>query len=103
MNDRLHRVVGIDLGTTYSAVAAYDTFADSAEIIYDPVQGKPHGAATPSVVWLNSDRKVVVGAEAKRAIASDPIAFAFAVAAVVALGLGAFVFRSVDDRIAVEL
>lgn len=73
MNDELHRVVGIDLGTTYSAVAAYSVAAQTSEIIHTPIFGAPDGAATPSVVWWNpATQKVIVGEWAKRAIARHP-------------------------------
>jgi len=73
MNENLHRVIGIDLGTTYSAVASFNSFTERAEIVFDPLLGDPDGGTTPSVVWFNPDtRSVVVGEVAKRAIASDP-------------------------------
>jgi molecular chaperone DnaK (HSP70) len=68
----LHRVVGIDLGTTYSAVAAYNADTMDVELISDGsvAQG---GAATPSVVWDEPGvSAVVVGHAAKRAVATDP-------------------------------
>src|SRR6185295_1231551 len=62
---------GIDLGTTYSAVAAYDGFADSAEIIKNREDGDQ--ATTPSVVGLDpASRRVVVGWPAKRNLPNDP-------------------------------
>jgi molecular chaperone DnaK len=68
----LHRVVGIDLGTTYSAVAAYNPEEADAEILPDPAFG-PEGAATPSVVWDQPDSgSVTVGRAAKEAIGEDP-------------------------------
>ena len=67
----LHRVVGIDLGTTYSAVATYDRLIEQAEMIEDPsVPGK---VTVPSVVSFDPiTGKVQVGAWAKNNIQSDP-------------------------------
>ncbi len=64
-----HRVVGIDLGTTYSSVAAYcpDDFAPA--IISDPALNGPAAAATPSVVRLDAATGILqVGHPAKDAI-----------------------------------
>ncbi|MEV6349502.1 Hsp70 family protein [Actinoplanes sp. NPDC051851] len=66
----LHRVIGIDLGTTYSAVAAYNTEESYAEIIPDTTLDEEIGAATPSVVrYQPENRRTVVGHQAKEAIA----------------------------------
>lgn len=72
MASALHRVVGIDLGTTYSAVAAYDGDRSDAQLLPDStVDGA--GAATPSVVWDEpGTERVTVGAAAKAAVAHDP-------------------------------
>jgi molecular chaperone DnaK (HSP70) len=68
----LHGVVGIDLGTTYSAVAVYNTDQLDAEILPDAEAGES-AIATPSVVWdPGGDRAVVVGSAAKSAIPEDP-------------------------------
>ena len=72
MNESLHRVIGIDLGTTYSAVAAYDRFNERAEIIlnHDEVD---YVATTPSVVGLSPQTgRAIVGAFAKRNLPLDP-------------------------------
>jgi molecular chaperone DnaK len=64
-----HRVIGIDLGTTYSAVAAFDPDLEQAEIILNDRQR----ATTPSVVaWNPQSGKVTVGQEAKASIAQNP-------------------------------
>ncbi|MBB3727886.1 Hsp70 family protein [Nonomuraea dietziae] len=69
MDDALHRVIGIDLGTTYSAVAAYNADEFESEIIYDGAIADRQGAATPSVVRLGpEDGRVIIGHEAKNAI-----------------------------------
>jgi molecular chaperone DnaK (HSP70) len=60
-------VYGIDLGTTYSAIARINDL-DQAEVLlnYDS------NPTTPSVVYFEGDDNVVVGAEAKRVQLSDP-------------------------------
>ena len=71
MNNKLHKVIGIDLGTTYSAVAAYNTYSEQAEIIGNPESDNPE--TTASVVSLEPMlRKVIVGSAAKRNLALDP-------------------------------
>jgi molecular chaperone DnaK (HSP70) len=65
-----HRVIGIDLGTTYSAVATYDDEEDQAEIVPSPDDGQ---ATTPSVVAFDgAERKVVVGWAAKQSLMERP-------------------------------
>jgi molecular chaperone DnaK (HSP70) len=67
-----HAVVGIDLGTTYSAVAAYNDDEADAEVLPDTA-AEGLGLATPSVVWDRpGSPQVVVGADAKDAIPDDP-------------------------------
>ncbi|WP_410631589.1 Hsp70 family protein [Amycolatopsis sp. cmx-4-83] len=67
-NPNLHRVVGIDLGTTYSAIAMFDTDEDTAVIVPDRTFDPP-ADTTPSVVGFDPDAGVViVGAAAKRAM-----------------------------------
>jgi molecular chaperone DnaK len=67
-NPNLHRVVGIDLGTTYSAVAIFDADEDTAVIVPDRTSDPP-ADTTPSVVGFDPpEGRVVVGAEAKRAM-----------------------------------
>jgi molecular chaperone DnaK (HSP70) len=71
MNENLHRVIGIDLGTTYSAVAAYNQTNEQTEIIAN--REEANSMTTPSVVSLDPMlRKVIVGRAAKRNIAYDP-------------------------------
>ena len=64
-----HLVVGIDLGTTYSAVSAYNTFSETAEILANTREGKAQ--TVPSVVSLAAGR-VIVGDAAQRTLAFDP-------------------------------
>jgi len=63
---RKHPVVGIDLGTTYSAVAAYNQYSLQTEILYDGAS-----QTVPSVVSVYGGR-VVVGETARRNLAFDP-------------------------------
>lgn len=71
MNANLHRVIGIDLGTTYSAVSAYNTYTEQAEIIVD--HSTADAATTPSVVSLDPvTRKAMVGRAAKQNLPADP-------------------------------
>ncbi|WP_194922545.1 Hsp70 family protein [Catenulispora pinisilvae] len=70
METELHRVVGIDLGTTYSAVAAYDKDDYSSKILADPERVGSAAAAMPSVVRLDAAAGVLmIGHDAKDAIA----------------------------------
>ena len=71
MNPNLHKVIGIDLGTTYSAVASYNSVTEAAEIIYNQ---ETAAQTTPSVVSVDPvARKVIVGVKAKQNLASDPV------------------------------
>jgi molecular chaperone DnaK len=66
-----HRVVGIDLGTTYSAVAVYDPDLLEAEVLSNRDDGG--GATTPSVVAFDRDTgDVLIGGAAKRSLARHP-------------------------------
>jgi molecular chaperone DnaK (HSP70) len=66
-----HRVIGIELGTTYSAVAIWDHDEEEAEVIPNREEGGQ--ATTPSVVaWDPAARMVSVGWVAKRSLAVRP-------------------------------
>jgi molecular chaperone DnaK len=66
-----HRVAGIDLGTTYSAVAVWDQDEDQAEILLNREEGGQ--ATTPSVVAFDPAAGTVsVGWAAKRSLAVRP-------------------------------
>ena len=65
-----HRVVGIDLGTTYSAVAVWDQDEDQAEILVNREEGGQ--PTTPSVVAYDPAGTVSVGWAAKRSLAVRP-------------------------------
>lgn len=71
MNENLHRVIGIDLGTTYSAVAAFNTFTEQTVIIRNVADG--NSQTTPSVVSYDQiSGKAIVGEWAKRNIVNEP-------------------------------
>lgn len=59
--------VGIDLGTTYSAIAHLDRSGRPVTIT-----NREGERTTPSVVLIESDGQAVVGREAKRAVFTDP-------------------------------
>lgn len=61
------RVYGIDLGTTYSAIAYINDF-NQAEVL----KNFDEGLTTPSVVYFEADSEAVVGAEAKKVQLTDP-------------------------------
>jgi len=63
-----HRVIGIDLGTTYSVVAAYNFDRQDVRVLPNR-QNEP---TTPSVVYVASDGKVSVGKAAKARLERDP-------------------------------
>jgi len=66
---RYHRVIGIDLGTTFSAVSVWDY--DRKEIAVIPTA---IGEVTlPSVVGLDDEKKVVVGRPAQQRRLFDPL------------------------------
>ena len=64
----LHKVVGIDLGTTYSAVSVWDPDTNSVVVI-PTAFGLP---TLPSVVGLDPEGKVIVGSPAQNNLVSDP-------------------------------
>ena len=67
---RKHRVIGIDLGTTYSAVAAFDHFSETAEIIENRLEGTTDQTVA-SVVSRDRNGKVIVGEAARRNLLDD--------------------------------
>ncbi|MCX4820097.1 Hsp70 family protein [Streptomyces sp. NBC_01142] len=73
MDDELHRVIGIDLGTTYSAVSAYHPDEFAPTILADPEREGAAAVATPSAVRLDPGTgTLVVGHDAKDAISEGP-------------------------------
>ncbi len=63
-----HKVIGIDLGTTFSAVAAYNFDKQDVRII----PNKQNEPTTPSVVYVSNVGQVSVGKAAKEKLARDP-------------------------------
>jgi molecular chaperone DnaK len=61
-----HKVIGIDLGTTYSAVSIWD---GKDTVVIESALGTK---TVPSVVGLDPERQVIVGAPAQNNLASDP-------------------------------
>ncbi|ONI77970.1 hypothetical protein ALI144C_31725 [Actinosynnema sp. ALI-1.44] len=61
-----HKVIGIDLGTTYSAVSIWD--GKDTRIIESAFGTK----TVPSVVGLDPENQVIVGAPAQNNLVSDP-------------------------------
>lgn len=70
-----HRVIGIDLGTTYSAIASWHEDAEEAKIILDTEEtDETKASTTPSVITLDKVlQKAIVGREAKRNFPHDPV------------------------------
>jgi molecular chaperone DnaK len=63
-----HKVIGIDLGTTYSAVSVWDN--ERNDVVVIPTST---GSFTlPSVVGLDPENKVIVGAQAQNNLIMDP-------------------------------
>jgi molecular chaperone DnaK (HSP70) len=69
MSGRFRKVIGIDLGTTYSAIAVFDTYEEDAVIVKDRDQMEE---TTPSVVSLDHRNQVIVGHSAKACIENRP-------------------------------
>ena len=67
MSDNNNRIFGIDLGTTYSCIA-YVNDAGKAEV----VPNSDGELTTPSVVYFEDSRNVVVGKTAKDVLSTDP-------------------------------
>jgi len=63
-----HKVIGIDLGTTYSVVAAY-SYAKSDVKVIPNRQNEP---TTPSVVYIGPTGQVSVGKAAKEKMSREP-------------------------------
>lgn len=69
---RYHKVIGIDLGTTYSAVSIWDSEkGEKGEIIViqNPIS---QSSTVPSVVGLDPEGKVIVGTQAQNNLVMDP-------------------------------
>jgi len=63
-----HKVIGIDLGTTYSVVAAYNYAKSDVKVIPNR-QNEP---TTPSVVYIGPNGQVSVGKAAKEKMSREP-------------------------------
>src|ERR1700722_5491149 len=63
-----HRVIGIDLGTTFSVVAAYSY--DKKDVVVIP--NRQNERTTPSVFYVDSEGLVSVGKAARDKLARDP-------------------------------
>ena len=61
------KLVGIDLGTTFSAIAYLN---DEGKPVTVP--NREGGLITPSVVWLGDPRRVIVGPKAYQAAPDHP-------------------------------
>jgi molecular chaperone DnaK len=70
-----HRVIGIDLGTTFSVVAAYPLDGQEVKVLPNR-QNEP---TTPSVVYIAPDGRVSVGKAAREKLAKDPARVVFEV------------------------
>ncbi|MDR3232261.1 MAG: Hsp70 family protein [Planctomycetaceae bacterium] len=67
MSNVPRKIYGIDLGTTYSAIAFIDEY-DKAQIITN----SDNERITPSVVFFESEENVIVGKIAKESAKTDP-------------------------------
>lgn len=67
MSESPKRIYGIDLGTTYSAIAFIDEYG-KAQIITN----SDNERVTPSVVFFESEENIVVGKIAKESAQTDP-------------------------------
>jgi molecular chaperone DnaK len=70
-----HKVIGIDLGTTYSVVAAYSYAKSDVRVI----PNKRNEPTTPSVVYIGKDNQISVGVAAKDKLSRDPGSVVFEV------------------------
>ncbi len=68
LKNRFHKVIGIDLGTTYSVVSVFDNNKDAVVTVLNNY-GK---ITTPSVVSSDKNNKILVGDHAKRNIPIKP-------------------------------
>lgn len=65
--DNTQAVYGIDLGTTYSCIAQLDKY--DQPVVLESLEGE---STTPSVVYFESERDIIVGKEAKSMLLVDP-------------------------------
>src|SRR5262245_52519032 len=65
---QFHRVVGIDLGTTFSVVSVYEL--GKGDVVVIP--NKQNQRTTPSVVYIGKNGQIAVGEAARRKLEQDP-------------------------------
>jgi molecular chaperone DnaK len=63
-----HKVIGIDLGTTFSVVAVYVLGKSEVLVIPNPLNQR----TTPSIVYIGKNGQISVGDAARQKIARDP-------------------------------
>jgi molecular chaperone DnaK len=63
-----HKVIGIDLGTTFSVVAVYVLGKPEVLVIPNPLNQR----TTPSIVYIGKNGQISVGEAARQKIARDP-------------------------------
>ena len=67
MSKKNSKIVGIDLGTTYSAIAILDDLGNPE--VLSSIDN--NSRITPSVVYFGNNDKVIVGEKAKDAIINE--------------------------------
>src|ERR1700722_4379037 len=63
-----HKVIGIDLGTTFSVVSAYSL--GKGEVVVIP--NSQNNRTTPSVVYVSKTGQITVGEAARKQLERDP-------------------------------
>lgn len=63
-----HKVIGIDLGTTFSVVSAYSLDKSEVVVIPNPLNQR----TTPSVVYISKTGQIMVGDAARKQLEKDP-------------------------------
>ena len=67
MTKKISKIVGIDLGTTYSAIAILDDLGNPE--VLPSIDN--NSRITPSVVYFGNNNKAIVGEKAKDAIINE--------------------------------
>jgi len=68
----MSRIIGIDLGTTYSAVSVYEKKGDDGPGEAAVIRNLRGKETTPSVVSINKNAEIIVGWSAKNNLEYDP-------------------------------